>query len=251
MNLVNNNLYLKICLILSIITLITSCDTNKEYQTTKELFRAMKAKNDGVWFQNFRFKQHTLRFDAAGVKTDSTVWIESVSYPYHFRIDRDITQGVYTIYKNDSTYNFRNDTLAVAINRPAVHLLFKGGLYFISLEEALEKLKKYNYDAATFRKDYFAGEPVYVVGKDDNQFWVHAEKFYCMRRVYTTPNNQKVDVVYEDFKPLDKGWVEQKVTFYMEGKKRLEEFYFDIKTTKKFEKMIYNTNENYKWYLNY
>ena len=246
-----NYLFTKKLFLVFLLASIASCNSNKDYQTTKELFQTMKAKNDGVWFQNFRFKQHTLRFDAAGVKTDSTVWIESVSYPYHFRIDRDISQDVYTIYKNDSTYNFKDSKLSMATDIPSTHLLFKGGLYFVSLDEAIQKLKKYKYNTATFRKDSFMGEPAYVVGDDDNQFWVHAEKFYCMRRIYTTPNNQKVDVVYEDFKPLGKGWVEQKVTFYIEGKKRLEEFYFDIKTTKSFDQMIYNTNENYKWYLSY
>nr|WP_299172652.1 hypothetical protein [uncultured Allomuricauda sp.] len=227
------------------------CQSKKDVASTEDLLSTMKTKNDGKWFENFRFKQHTIRFNEEGKKIDSTVWYESVGYPYNFRIDRDVSQGIYTIFKNDSTYNFKNDTLVRTTNKPATHLLFKGGLYFISLEETLAKLKKYNYDVSAFRKDVFKGEHAYVVGEEDNQFWIHAENFYCMRRIYKTDNNQKVDVVYEDFKPLDKGWVEQKVTFFVAGKKRLEEFYFDIKTIEEFDKRIYDVNQNYKWYTNY
>ncbi|MEM6379400.1 MAG: hypothetical protein AAF705_14425 [Bacteroidota bacterium] len=228
---------------------LVSCQKSADYQSTQALFQAMKAKNDGNWFQHFTFKQHTIRFDEAGNQTDSTVWYEAVSYPYFFRIDRDIEQGIYTIYRNDSTYNFRQDTLVSAVDNPAVHLIFKGGLYFVSLEESLEKLKQYKYDIDTFRKDTFMDEPAYVIGQEENQFWLHAEDFYCMRRISTTDSGRKVDVIYADFKKVGNGWVEQKVTFMVNGKKRLDEFYFDIEEQNDINPNAYDPEQPYQWFL--
>ena len=205
------------------------------FSSSQALFEHMKAQNDSTWYQHFTFKQHTYRFDDKGQPLDSTIWHEAVSYPYLFRIDRDINEGVYTIYRNDSTYNFKNDTLVSALDQPAKHLLMKGGLYFVSVKETLDKLVKYGYDVESFRKDTLMGEDAYVIGDTGNEFWLHASNFYCMRRVYTTPSGKIVNVVYEDYKQLGKGWVEQKVSFYVDEVKRLEEFYFDIELKSKIE----------------
>ena len=231
-----------------------SCKTEKKELEIKDsisLFKAMKDKYDGKWFQNYTFKQLTINKDKQERVTDSALWYESVSYPTYFRIDRDIEKGNYVIYRNDSTYNFRNGELYESLDKPATHLLFKGGLYFMSLNESLEKLKKYNYNINKFRKDTLKGQAAFVVGDSTNQFWLNATYFYCMKRIYTTDNGNKVDVVYDDFKKLDNGWVEQKVTFYVDGVERLNEFYKEIKTRPMFDSKIYNTSIDYEWYLNY
>ena len=249
---------MKKCLLLLIVAEILTGCTNKnenrdepEFETTGQLLQAMKSKNDSTWFKHFTFKQNTIFFDTAGQKTDSAMWYESVSYPYFFRIDRDTGKGNYTIYRNDSTYHILADTMYSATADPAVHLVFKGGLYFISLEEAMDKLKKYGFDLQHFRKDTFMDEPVYVIGDANKQFWLHAQDFYCMRRISTNNQNKKTDIVYENFKPLGGGWVEQKVTFFYEGNKRMEEFYLDIKMRDEMNLARYDINRNYKWYLNY
>ncbi|WP_422860569.1 hypothetical protein ACOKFD_06950 [Flagellimonas sp. S174] len=211
----------------------------------------MKTKNDSNWFRNFTFKQRTFFFDKKGVQTDSAIWYEAVSYPYLFRIDRNLAEKDYTIYRNDSTYQFKNNSLIMATNRPAVHLVFKGGLYFISLEEAMTKLDEYGFDTAVFRKDKFKEELVYVIGEEANQFWLHQEDFYCVRRISTDSRGKKMDVIYDDFKPIGKGWVEQKVTFYYEGKKRLEEFYYDIKLKDTISPKTFSVTKNNQWYLKY
>ena len=90
-----------------------------------------------------------------------------------------------------------------------------------------------------------------MVGDSTNQFWLHEKDFYCLRRIYTTENGNKVDVVYDDFKKLDNGWVEQKVTFYVNDVERLNEFYKDIKTRLEFDQRIYNPKVNFEWYLDY
>lgn len=255
-----NRIYMMIknsLLLLTITAILASCSAKKEtnnksnFETTEQLLRAMKAENDGSWFKHFTFKQHTVFIDTTGQKTDSALWYEAVSYPYLFRIDRDIEKGNYTIYRNDSTYHILADTMYSATDNPAVHLVIKGGLYFISLDETIEKLEKYGFNLQAFRKDEFMGEPAYVIGDDDTQLWVHAENYYCMRRISTNSQGKKTDVVYEDFKPLGKGWVEQKVTFYYDGKKRLEEFYLDIKKRDNIAVATYDIKENYKWYEEY
>ena len=244
-----NNLFL-----LVILSVLTSCAIEKEktnelkFETAEQLLQAMKTENDGSWFEHFTFKQHTVFFDTTGQRTDSAMWYEAVSYPYLFRIDRDIEKGNYTIYRNDSTYHILADTMYSATDNPAVHLVIKGGLYFISLDETIEKLEKYGFNLQAFRKEAFMGEPAYVIGDDGNQFWIHAENYYCMRRISTNSQGKITDVVYEDFKPLGDGWVEQKVTFYYDGKKRMEEFYQDIKERDTITPATYSVIENYKWY---
>lgn len=244
-------------LLLIAITILAGCSAKKEnpeeinFETTGQLLEAMKSANDSTWYQYFTFKQHTVFFDTAGQRTDSALWYEAVSYPYLFRIDRDIEKGNYTIYRNDSTYHILADTMYSASDNPGAHLVFKGGLYFISLDETKEKLRKYGFDLQSFRKDEFMGEPVYVIGGEKNQFWLHAENYYCMRRIYTNNQGNKVDVVYEDFKPLGGGWVEQKVTFYTNGKKRMEEFYLDINMRDTIDVATYSVKENYEWYVGY
>lgn len=230
---------------------ITGCEAQKEISNTRELIQEMKRKHDGKWFQNFTFKQLTVNKDKNEVVTDSAMWYESVSYPKNFRIDRDIENNNYTIYRNDSTYSFRKDTLFMARDKPSTHLLFKGGLYFMDEDEVLSTLTKYQYDIESFQKNTFKGEPAYVVGNEKNQFWVHATEFYCMRRIYHTSRDQKVDVVYDNFKRLGKGWVEQEVTFYVDGVERMNEYYQEIKLKDSFDPRIYDLKKNYKWYLNY
>lgn len=244
-------------IILHVFAILTNCQPNNDYsdkskiETTRQLLQAMKSQNNRSWFKHFTFKQHTIFYDTAGQKTDSVLWYEAVSYPYLFRIDRNIDIGNYSIYRNDSTYHILADTLYSATADPAVHLVFKGGLYFISLDETIKKLEQYGFNLKSFRKDVYMNEPAYVIGDDSNQFWLHAENYYCLRRVSTNSQNKKVDVVYENFKPLGKGWVEQKVTFYFDGNKRMEENYFDIKLRDTINSNTFDIEENYRWYMSY
>lgn len=227
-----------------------SCDhaSKNEIETTRALLREMKLKHDNAWFQHFTFKQKTFFFDKNGELRDSAIWHEAVSYPGYFRIDRNISAGEYTIYRNDSTYHFKQGSLVTSLAAPATHLLFKGGLYFMSLDETMDKLVKYNYNVEAFRKDTFMNEPVYVIGDSTNQFWLHADQFYCMRRISTTEQGKQLDVIYEDFVQLGKGWVEQQVTFNFEGQKRMEEFYVDIREHGSINQRTFALDENFTWY---
>lgn len=228
-----------------------NCKNVEKINSTKDLIRVMKKRNDSAWFQHYIFKQKTLTFNDAGKQTNSSVWYEAVSYPYNFRIDWNIDKNIYGIYRNDSTYYFRQDTLTNALSEPAKHLLYKGGLYFIGFKETLQKLSKYGYKTHIFKKAKFKNKPVFVIGADDNQFWVDAEHFYTVKRIYTASNGEKIDVIYENHKRVNNGWVEQKVTFLKNGKKMMEEFYFDIKVLDSINHKAFDIKENYKWYLDY
>ena len=249
-----NNTLKSILLIFTVVFVLQSCKTDKkELKITDSisLFKAMKKKNDGKWFQNYTFKQLTIRLDSLGKTKDSILWYESVSYPNNFRIDTDISKNNYVIYKNDSAYVFRQDTLWINRHYPQPHLLFKGGLYFMNHEKVLGKFVDYEYNLEAFKKTTYKNEPVYVVGDDSKQLWIHAEHFYTIRRKYTSRRGELIDVVYDDFIPFKNGWVEQKVTFYVDGIKDQIEYYQDIKYRESTDPKIYNHRENNKWYLKY
>ncbi len=232
----------------------TACKRNfskVEINSSEQLFQVMKDKNDNKWFQHFTFKQVTLRYDTLGDLTDSTIWHEAVSYPGYFRIDRDTLEKNYVIFRNDSTYQFRSDTLFDATDKPSEHLVFKGGLYFMPIEKSIGKLKSWGYNLDSFRKENFNGQSVYSIGNDDHQFKLHATEYYCVYRAYTTNSGLKVEAHYDDFKKINGGWVEQKVTFYVKGKKRLLEHYFDIQSPKSLPTTIFNPNVKYEWYRDF
>ena len=70
-----------------------------------------------------------------------------------------------------------------------------------------------------------------------------------MRRISTTDSGRKVDVIYANFKKVGNGWVEQKVTFMVDGKKRLDEFYFEIEEQKTISPDTYDPKQHYQWFL--
>jgi len=220
----------------------------KNINSTHNLIKTMKAKYDGKWFKNFIFKQRTNNFDKNGEPTKPVIWYESVSYPNSFRIDRDISKGNYVIYRNDSVYSFKQDSLINKGIEPQEHLLFKGGLYFMDTEKVLEKLKKFGYNLDIIKKSTLNNEPVYIVGDSSKQFWVHAKYFFTMRRISTLKDGRKLDFIYYDFKKLSGGWVEQQVTIFLDNKKYQDEFYEEIKLVDYFDTKIYDPSKNYKWY---
>lgn len=213
----------------------------------------MQVKNRSSWFKEFTFTQETIRYDQNGAVRDTAIWYEAVSYPDLFRIDYN-DQGQFVVFRNDSSYRFKDYAFQRAALEPQEFLLFKGGMYYIPASSVKKKLEDYGYDISTFREDRFNGRRVYVVGaKSDDlntkQFWIDADHYYTVRRISQVSNGKTLDVQYSNHKRVNGGWVEQVVTFYFDGRLVQVENYLDIQADKVLDKSIFNpSNPSKYWY---
>lgn len=240
-------------LIVIVCFLLTGSGLSAQITNTGQLMDAMQAKNRQSWFKEFTFTQETIRYTREGTVRDTAIWYEAVSYPDLFQIDYN-DQGRFVIFKNDSSYRFQNYTLQRVALEPQEFLLFKGGMYFISPAKVMKKLKEYGYDTSIFREDRLNGRKAYVVGAKagdlkSKQFWIDADHYYTLRRISEVGQGRILDVQYSDHKSVDGGWVEQTVTFYLDGRLLQIEHYLDIDASKVLDPQIFDqSNPKQLWF---
>ena len=214
---------------------------------------AMQTRYRGKWFKEYTFAQQTIRYDQNGAVRDTMLWHEAVSYPDHFRIDF-AELGRFVIFKNDSSWRYDNEQLQQARLEPQEFLLFKGGMYFRSPSSIMQKLKDYGYDTSIFREDRLNGRRAFVVGAKEGdlntkQFWIDADHFFTVRRISQVSNGRTLDVQYSDHKRVKGGWVEQTVTFFIDGRMFQIEKYLDIDASKTLDPAIFNEdNPKMDWF---
>lgn len=220
---------------------------------TGQLLDAMQTKHRGKWFKTLTFQQETIRYNGEGSLRDTALWNEAVRYPDHFRIDYLNTERT-AVFKSDSAYRFEKGQFLSKAHQPQEFLLFKGGLYFMSPSEVLNKLKTYGYDTTKIRRDRFNGQDVYVVGADKGdtntkQFWLNADHFYLVRRISQTANGAVLDVHYGGHQRFGRGWVERNVTFYLNKRLIQIENYLDIKVEVELTDDVFSaTHPKLNWY---
>ncbi len=232
---------------------LSSLALTAQIENTGQLLDAMQVKNRAKWFNTLTFKQETIRYSQQGQQRDTSIWDEAVKYPDQFRIDY-LNNNRTIIFKNDSAYRFDNRTYVDTRYQPQEFLLFKGGLYFMSPGQVMDKLKSYGYDVSLFREDEFNGQKVYVVGakKGDlktKQFWVNKDYFYTVRRISTVSGGRVLDVQYEGHKAFGGGWVERKVIFYINDQLLQVENYLDIKVDIELDELVFDSKSpSFNWY---
>ena len=231
-------------LLFSIGLLVLSTALSAQITNTGQLLDAMQTRYRGKWFKEYTFAQQTIRYTQDGAVRDTALWHEAVNYPDHFRIDFQ-EPGRFVIFKNDSSWRFQQAELQQQRYEPQEFLLFKGGMYFRSPGSIMDKLKEYGYDTSIFREDRLNGRKAYVVGAKEGdlntkQFWIDADHFYTVRRISRVSNGRVLDVQYSDHKRVAGGWVEQTVTFYIDGMLLQVEKYLDIDASKPLDANIFN-----------
>ncbi len=230
-----------------LLSMIICSSATAQITSTAQLMDAMQVKYRGKWFKEYTFAQQTIRYNQEGAVRDTAIWNEAVSYPDHFRIDFG-QPGRFIIFKNDSSWFFQNGELSRHRYEPQEFLLFKGGMYFISRADIMDKLSAYGYDTSVFREDRLNGRKAYVVGAKEGdlttkQFWIDADHFYTVRRISQLNNGGSLDVQYSNHKRVKGGWVEQVVTFYRDGRLIQIENYLDINASGKLDPETFNTKK--------
>ncbi len=200
---------------------------------SREVLEKMHKRFAGKWYKTFSFNQTTEIYRNDSLKRSET-WYEHIKFPIDFRIDfGNPDSGNAVIYKNDSSYFFRNGTRAGA--RPGENdlLFLLGGMYFYPYDTVIVKMKSYGYDLDKFHEDSWEGTGVYVIGAGKgedsvNQLWIERENFSPVRMI-KYENGNKEEAYFEKHVPLEGGYTETLVHFFINGKLAQVEKYHDLK----------------------
>ena len=197
------------------------------------VLKKMYARFHNKWYSTFSFNQTTEIYRNDSM-IHSETWFENIKFPGKFRIDfGDPDSANAVIFKDDSSYLFRRFQL-VRIDANNDDLLFLlGGLYFYSFDSVMAKINSYGYDLDRFHEDVWKGQPVYVIGADNNtdsvnQLWIEKEN-YSLLRMLKYENGTKEEALFENHIKLGGGFTETLVRFYVNDKLIQVEKYHDLK----------------------
>ena len=117
---------------------------------SKKVLKKMHDRYAGKWYKTFRFNQTTEMYHHDSLVRSET-WYENIKFPDDFRIDfGNPDSGNAVIFKNDSSYFFRNGKLAAARPDENDLLFILGGMYFYPFDEIIPKMKSYGYNTDKF-----------------------------------------------------------------------------------------------------
>ncbi len=194
----------------------------------KDMILLMQLKSDAYGFESIRFSQY---YDMSG-KTQ-TIWQEFYEAPGNLRITFDsLNSGEGMLFRNDSLYYYRSDSLAMA--RPQVHdlLLLAYDVYNVPAFEVFEKLEAMNYKLNYFSDSIINGREMYVAGlaldTENNSYFVIDKDSLLLRKIYRNQNGRESVILAEDYANINGRPLATKFCFYRNGKLEAEERYFNI-----------------------
>jgi hypothetical protein len=203
-------------------------------KTGKDVIKTMYEKYGGKWYKTFSFNQTTEIY-----KNDSLIrsqtWYEQIEFPKNFRIDfGNADSGNAVIFRNDSSYIFKNSKLARTNYYQNDLLFLLGGMYFYPLDSAISKMEAFGFDLHKFHEDSWKGKAVYVIGAKKNedsvnQVWFEKENYNLVRMI-KFENNRKEEALLENQVKLKGGFSETLVKFYIDDNLIQVEKYHDLKS---------------------
>jgi outer membrane lipoprotein-sorting protein len=207
-------------------------------KTSEDLVQAMQKKYAKSWYKTLTFKQETTEFHEDGTSKVST-WYEALSVPGKLRIDFDpVKEGNGILFVNDTLFRFKDGALDTS--RPFTHPLLVLGfdIYFMSLQDAINKLKGLKFDLSVMHEDMWQGRPVYVVGAKQGdlksqQFWIDKKNLYFVRMLGPAGKDGAAlqETQFNKYvKVKGGGWVSPEVIFMINGKTVTTEAYTEIHT---------------------
>ncbi|PLX06239.1 MAG: hypothetical protein C0596_17330 [Marinilabiliales bacterium] len=206
---------------------------NKKVDSTKALLEEIENKYEGKWFKHVKFLQTTNFY-----KNDSIYkaerWAEEYVYPGQLiiKVDSDTSNNGY-LYRRDSVYIFEKNQLIYKDQVFHDLIILSMDIYNMTAEESYKRFSELDYDLDKFDTREYNGRKVYVVGAEkgdttSNQVWFDAEHLYFVKMIKSNEHGRQ-EVVFNDYININgSAWIEQEVVFYLDGKKYMEEKYYNI-----------------------
>lgn len=195
-------------------------------------------------------KAYTFSQKNTHYRNDSVIgqseWYESIEFPDKFRINfGDTAQGNFVVFKNDSSYNYRNFQLKKSSYNSNTLLLLLGGMYYREFNDVISRLEKEQYNTKIVSTQKWRKEEVDVIGALagdtlSNQIWVSKKQNRVVRIIEKWDESRTMDMTFDAYQKHCKGYVETKVTFKSNGKVEQVEEYYNIKTVGVFPDEVFN-----------
>ncbi len=216
-----------------------------KFETGKDVLNAMHQKYKNGPCRSYTFSQKNTHY-----RNDSIIgkseWHEAIELPDKFRINFGTPEsGNFVIFKNDSSYRYKNNQFKKKKEDVNILLLLLGGMYYREFPDGISRLEKGHYNTQILSTQKWKKQPVYVIGamKGDtlvNQIWVDKKTLRVVRIIEKMDAESVMDMSFDAFQKSCGGYTETKVTFKRNGKIEQVEEYFNIKTLDKIPDEVFN-----------
>ncbi|MCD6067767.1 MAG: hypothetical protein K0S33_2593 [Bacteroidetes bacterium] len=218
-----------------------------QFKTGKDLIISLHKKNYGKPCKTLAFKQTTNKYRNDSLKS-STTWTEYLEYPDKLRIEfGDTLKGNFVVFKNDSSYNYREFAFYKKDENKNLIMLLLGGMYFRKIDDVLKRINAEGIDLSLISEQQVNGKDCYVIGAskpDSNIPQICINKSTLLLESFTERSNGallRVDVA-ERQKACNTE-VETKLLIYVDGKLYQEELYYDTKFNQPVPKGKFDTKQ--------
>ncbi|MFI5148951.1 MAG: hypothetical protein ACHQRM_04405 [Bacteroidia bacterium] len=218
-----------------------------QISSSESLLEAMLKRYTGKWCKTATFVQATYRPNDSLNK--HMTWYEAVEYPDRLRIDfNSISKGNAALFRNDSAYRFRKGLLQDTRNDKHDMLLILGGMYFRKKEDIISRLATLNYKLDHFSENTWLGKPVYVLGAEkgdtlNNQLWVDKAELRVVRCISRLSPTEVLDMRVEACIKACGGFMETKLSFYINGQLDQLETYKEVQTGIKIDPAVFDPKQ--------
>jgi len=218
-------------------------------RTGEDLVRQMHARYTGKWYRNITFVQTTSYPDRP-----AETWYEAGTIPGKLRIDVAPADSMTAfMFVGDSTVVFRGGKRVGARQDRNLLMTLGFDVYGQPPETTIAQLKAEGIDLSKLHEDRWNGSKVWVVGADKgdtttSQFWIEKDRLLFVRLVEARKNPKQpegadnlLDVTFERYQPLGRGWVAPEVVIKVNGKEVQRERYRDIRADVPLQADLYDT----------
>jgi hypothetical protein len=223
-------------------------------KTGVDLVRQMHARYAGKWYRTITFVQ-TTSFPDRPAET----WYEAGTIPGKLRIDVAPTDSMRAIlFLGDSTIVFKGGKRVAARQDRNLLMTLGFDVYGQAPDTTIAQLEAAGVDLKKIREDRWNGTKVWVVGAErgdttSTQFWIDQERLLFVRLIEGRKNPKDpqapanlLDVTFEKYQPLGKGWVAPEVVIKFDGKEVQRESYRDIRADVPLQPDLYDTETYHK-----
>jgi hypothetical protein len=214
----------------------------------EELVRQMHARYAGKWYHNLTFVQTTTFPDRP-----AETWYEAGTIPGKLRIDIAPLDSMNAfMYLGDSAIVFQGGKRVSASRDRNLLMTLGFDVYGQAPETTIAQLQAQSVDLNKVRGDTWKGTKVWVVGADkgdttSNQFWIEQQRLLFVRLIEAHQSRKNpsgppnlLDITFENYRPLAKGWVAPRCVIKVNGKEVQREEYRDIRANVKLQPDLYD-----------